>query len=1006
MFDTKTVVFSFVITNTLITLFIASLWYQNRKRYAGLLFWLMDYILQAVGLLLSLLRDVAPPVMSIIVGNTLMMTGALLMLMGLERFVGRPRSQTHNYFLLAGFVCLMLYFTFAQPDISTRTVILSAVIMLLTLQCGWLMLRRVEPPLRSITGDVGFVFLLYALAALVRIVVLYRTPLPATISFFESPALQVVFLLFDQILSITLTFALILMLNRRLFLEIQSQEERFSKAFRSSPYAITLTRLSDGHILEVNDGFVNFSGYQVAEVMGKTTLDLHLWAKEEDRACVADELLKSNRVQGMEFQFLKKSGENTTGLYSAEIITINDQPCILSSISDITERKRAEEALRLQSAALEAAANGIVITDQAGTVLWTNPAFTALTGYTTEEAIGQNPRILKSGLHAPAFYQTLWQTILSGLVWHDEVMNRRKDGSLYVEEMTITPVRSTGGEITHFVAIKQDVTERKWTENKLQETKDQLEAILQGVVDGINVSDTAGQLVYVNNAAARAAGYPTAQAMLQAHGVGRLYERFDILDESGQPFPIAQLPGRLALQGKQTQSATLCHRSKATGEEKWSVVQAMPILDENGQVRFVVAITHDITERKRAEEVLARHDRAMAALYETSLEINSQPNAPTLLYAIVRRAAELLETHMGGLYLMRPNGQTLELVVSHNLSRDHTGIILHLGEGLSGRIAQTGEPMMVDDHLHWDGRAGVYADMQTRRVLGVPLKVGDRVIGVINVADDQKTGPFDEDQVRLLSLFADQAAVAVENARLVEALRQQTIELQARNEELDAFAHTVAHDLKTPLSLVIGYAELLGEVLPQGDELRRQLHSIVWNGRKMSSIIDDLLLLAETRSGEVDRKPLDMASIVSEAQQRLADMAEQSHAEIVLLDVSTWPVALGYAPWVEEVWANYLSNALKYGGRPPCVELGAEVQPDGPVRFWVRDNGPGILPEDQVRLFTPFTRLDQVHVKGHGLGLSIVRRIVEKLGGQVGVESQVGQGSVFSFTLPGRPASS
>ncbi len=136
MFDTKTVVFSFVITNTLITLFIASLWYQNRKRYAGLLFWLMDYILQAVGLLLSLLRDVAPPVMSIIVGNTLMMTGALLMLMGLERFVGRPRSQTHNYFLLAGFVCLMLYFTFAQPDISTRTVILSAVIMLLTLQCG------------------------------------------------------------------------------------------------------------------------------------------------------------------------------------------------------------------------------------------------------------------------------------------------------------------------------------------------------------------------------------------------------------------------------------------------------------------------------------------------------------------------------------------------------------------------------------------------------------------------------------------------------------------------------------------------------------------------------------------------------------------------------------------------------------------------------------------------------------------------------------------------------
>jgi two-component system sensor histidine kinase/response regulator len=122
---------------------------------------------------------------------------------------------------------------------------------------------------------------------------------------------------------------------------------------------------------------------------------------------------------------------------------------------------------------------------------------------------------------------------------------------------------------------------------------------------------------------------------------------------------------------------------------------------------------------------------------------------------------------------------------------------------------------------------------------------------------------------------------------------------------------------------------------------------------------------------------------------------------MVLLDVSKWPVALGYAPWVEEVWINYLSNAFRYGGRPPRLELGAEAQPDGRVRFWVRDNGAGLTPEDQARLFTPFTRLDQVQVKGHGLGLSIVRRIVEKLGGQVGVESQIGQGSTFSFTLPG-----
>jgi two-component system, sensor histidine kinase and response regulator len=103
---------------------------------------------------------------------------------------------------------------------------------------------------------------------------------------------------------------------------------------------------------------------------------------------------------------------------------------------------------------------------------------------------------------------------------------------------------------------------------------------------------------------------------------------------------------------------------------------------------------------------------------------------------------------------------------------------------------------------------------------------------------------------------------------------------------------------------------------------------------------------------------------------------------------------------VAEVWANYLSNAIKYGGDPPRAELGADLPADGRVRFWVRDNGPGLSPEDQARLFAPFERLHQVRAQGHGLGLSIVRRIVEKLGGEVGVESAVGQGSTFWFTLP------
>jgi signal transduction histidine kinase len=207
---------------------------------------------------------------------------------------------------------------------------------------------------------------------------------------------------------------------------------------------------------------------------------------------------------------------------------------------------------------------------------------------------------------------------------------------------------------------------------------------------------------------------------------------------------------------------------------------------------------------------------------------------------------------------------------------------------------------------------------------------------------------------------------------------------------------------------MVGFAEMLeidGADMP-AEELRRHLHTIAKNGRKMSSVIDELLLLAQIRKAEAQLGPLDMANIVAEAQQRLGHIVEQYQAKIILPEA--WPVALGYGPWVEEVWVNYLGNAIQYGGRPPRVELGADPVLDSPlhteahrVRFWVRDNGPGITPEYRARLFTPFVRLDQTGTKGHGLGLSIVKRIMEKLGGQVEVESQVGQGSVFAFILPG-----
>ncbi|OQW94217.1 MAG: hybrid sensor histidine kinase/response regulator [Beggiatoa sp. IS2] len=274
----------------------------------------------------------------------------------------------------------------------------------------------------------------------------------------------------------------------------------------------------------------------------------------------------------------------------------------------------------------------------------------------------------------------------------------------------------------------------------------------------------------------------------------------------------------------------------------------------------------------------------------------------------------------------------------------------------------------------------------------------DKVKGFSLGASDYITKPIQHEEVLA------RVSTHLKFRKLQLQLQLHSVELEKRNQELDAFARTVAHDLKNPLNAIIGYTDILltdcsPNTLPDKTSIE-QLQLVAQAGHKMVNIIDALLLLAGVSTQlQVEKQPLAMGEILTQViYQRLPYMVKEYQGNIQLHD--HWPVARGYAPWVEEVWMNYISNGLKYGGRPPQLEIGATLQNDHAVRFWVRDNGPGLSAEAQAKLFTPFMRLHQDYVEGHGLGLSIVQQIVEKLGGQVGVESTPGQGSTFYFTLP------
>jgi len=287
----------------------------------------------------------------------------------------------------------------------------------------------------------------------------------------------------------------------------------------------------------------------------------------------------------------------------------------------------------------------------------------------------------------------------------------------------------------------------------------------------------------------------------------------------------------------------------------------------------------------------------------------------------------------------------------------------------------------------------------------------DKIKGFQLGAADYITKPFHQEEVLVrinvhLSLHQLKKELQEQNRQLQDEIKiRKQIEESLQNKimELDAFSYTVAHDLKNPLAGIINLTEVLVETCPTTEppssKWLERLNIVAQASKQMLNIIHAMLLLAGlSKQQSMEIESLDMSEIIDKVCQRLAHLLEKCHATIQLPE--TWPSAKGYAPWIEEVWANYISNGLKYGGHPPHLIFGANRLANGMIRFWVRDNGIGLDQEAQKQLFTSFTRLHKDRAEGHGLGLSIARQIVEKLKGEVGVESEVGQGSLFYFTLP------
>lgn len=438
-------------------------------------------------------------------------------------------------------------------------------------------------------------------------------------------------------------------------------------------------------------------------------------------------------------------------------------------------------------------------------------------------------------------------------------------------------------------------------------------------------------------------------------------------------------------------------------------IGVLEIQNKRGDGRFTEADVAILTALAAQATIAIENARLVEALQETRDGLEQQVAARTrdLAITVGQLEAEIderLETEAA----LRRSEELYRTVVENShvgiLIVDQNGRLIYVNDELGRILGYSASELVGHEFARFldDASREMVVDRYHRRQRGE--NVPSRYEFLVVRKDGERrtlevTASMIADSTIGVSTVA-QVLDITEQKEADAALQRYTHELRTRAEELDAFAHTVAHGLKNPLGLVVGYAAVLSEdasSLP-ADQVQRSLEVINRNARRMNRMIEELLLLSGLRSVEVEMRPLDMGRIVQDARDGLLHVIRRNQAEIIV--PTAWPQVVGHGAWIEEVWSNYLSNALKYGGTPPRIELGGEVEGNGMARFWVHDNGDGLTPEEQGQLFTPFTRLEEIRAEGHGLGLSIVRRIVERLDGDVAVESEIGQGSTFSFTLP------
>jgi PAS domain S-box-containing protein len=645
---------------------------------------------------------------------------------------------------------------------------------------------------------------------------------------------------------------------------------------------------------------------------------------------------------------------------------------------DLTDSRAALKELADLKFALDQHAI-VAMTDVQGTITYVNDKFCAISQYSKEELIGQNHRILNSGHHPKEFVQQMYHSISNGKVWHGEIKNRAKDGSIYWVDTTIVPFMNAKGKPRQYVAIRADITDRKRGEEDVADLKFALD---QHAI--VAITDVQGTITYVNDRFCAISQYSKEELIGQNHR---------ILNSGHHPKEFFQQMYHSISNGK-VWHGEIKNRAK-DGSIYWVDTTIVPFMNAKGKPRQYVAIRADITDRKRAEEVRER----FAAVVESSDDAIISENLDGAITAWNSGAEKLF-----GYSSTEALGKPMLMLLLPERTNQELGILERIGRGEQVEEIDT-------VRVRRDGRK---IDVSSRIF---PIKdTNGEVVGASNIARDITERKRSDDEIQRLNneMIGRNKELEVQATELQRARDEMEVRVNERTEELaganqvlersnielQQFAYIASHDLQSPLRSISGFIQLLKlEYEDKLDEqacdwIRRTVNAIA----QMQTLIRDVLAYSRVDSRSRPFAPTPFLDVFNDAVALLESSIHDAEAQVVCGEL---PVVMGDRSQLVQLMQNLIGNGLKYhGDKSPRVYVSAERNGNEWI-FSVRDNGIGIDPKYYERIFEIFKRLhDQKEYPGTGIGLAVCRRVVTRHGGRIWLESEAGHGSVFHFTLP------